>query len=119
MTHKHFSAGLNLAAAFALVTGISMAGAYAPTYAALSGYGSMVTEKAAVGAELRSAAGAVPIDLYVQADAAAQLALGVLLITLGFFLHGLSRMRDERPVKVRKGSKKKHSQKFLWMQLDI
>lgn len=53
-----------------------------------------------------------------RANAGRQLVLGVLLFTLGGFMHAYGRVRNERPVRVT--VKKKHSPRTLfWVQMNV
>lgn len=54
---------------------------------------------------------------YAQADAGIQLVFGVLMITLGFFLHALARMRrGERPVHI---TVKPKAKRRMWYWVDM
>ena len=113
MTHKPHLRILNLSAAMALVLGVSTALTAAPLYASL-------TTDIPSASEAIQAADAAGSRLYFQkAEVAVQLIMGMLLILLGFFLHGFVRSRTgERPVHIT--VKPKVRQKiWYWMEMRI
>lgn len=121
MTHKLIPQSLNLVAGLMLISGISLAAMQAPTYANLSGGGASVgINLQSNDVELRPAATVTYINPYQQADAGIQLILGMLLIMLGFFIHGFARASSERPVHITIAPPKpKHEHKWFWMEMRI
>jgi hypothetical protein len=111
---------LHLLAAICIATGACMTLLNDVQFyqASLSGQGSTMVEHAAAPAVMKAAAGMTVVQAYEKANASAQLVEGILLILLGFFLHGLLRMRDERPVHITvKPKRRRHS--AYWMELRI
>lgn len=120
MTHTLLIHGLKGIAALVLVTGITISAHTAPLYASLSsGQGLMVINQPEVtGETLRSAAEVVLTPSYAQAEASAQLVLGMLLIVLGFFIYGLARTQEEgRPVHIT--VKPKKQVQWYWLELRL
>lgn len=100
------SAG-HAAAVFSLFAGIVLVvqGSFGTLNANLTGGGALVIDKAipaeAIVMQADGIHGAAPfVPLYESAVAASQLAMGVLLIVLGFFLHAFLMSRGERSVPV-------------------
>src|SRR2546430_581484 len=94
-----------------LVSGLGFTAIPAPLYAQLSGVGSATTDLKIMQPVART------LVIYDHADVPTQLTLGMLLIVLGFFLHGLARMRDERPVHISVKPKKRKS--WFWVELRV
>lgn len=115
------SKALHLTAAFALISGVGLAAAGAPVYGSLSGVGTSVVYTKVPSGEMLQATDAIAIaHAYQAADAAIQLILGMLLILLGFFMHGFARVQDERHVHITvKPSQKKPGGIWYWMELHI
>ncbi len=88
-------------------------------HSSLSGVGSTVIEHpAATETTLRSASYISFAPLYERAYAGEQLVLGILLIVLGFFVHGLLRTNGERKVHVT-SKPRKQTQRFFFVELSI
>jgi len=121
MTHKLIPQSLNLVAAMVLMAGISVCTMQVETYAQLSGYGSSAgISFQPEEAVLRPAVTTTYVSSYQQADAGIQLILGMLLIVLGFFVHGLARSTHERSVHITIAPPKpKHERKWFWMEMRI
>lgn len=120
MTHTLISKGLNLLAAFALISGIGLSASQTMLYASLSGQGSTLMDPMAQtgSEELHSAPMLMTADAYQSIDARIQLVIGILLIVLGLFIHGLARARDERNVHITvKPSAKKRRTMWYWMEM--
>lgn len=121
MTHTLISKGLNLLAAFALISGIGLSVSQTMLYASLSGQGSTLVDLVAQNngsEELHSAPMVMTADTYQSIDARIQLVIGILLIVLGLFIHGLARARDERNVHITvKPSSKKRRTMWYWMEM--
>jgi hypothetical protein len=116
--HTLLSRSLNLFAAFSIFCGIGLTGYGAPLYASITPDGAArLNAMLPEGAQLYTAAPAA-INPYQAADAAIQLTTGILLIVLGFFAHGLSRMRSERPVHITI-KKSKRRRMWYWMEMSI
>lgn len=120
MTHKLITQSLNLFAGLMLISGISLSAMQVPQYANLSGGGASIgINPQNHSVELRPAAVAY-VNHYEQADAGVQLILGMLLILLGFFIHGFARANSERPVHITvKPSRRTHEKKWFWMEMQI
>jgi|GEM_PF-3085328 len=126
MTHKPLSH------AFAVVTGLIVSGGIILTMTAgndyvraeLTGQGSTVIDAelhsaAQTPAQLQRGSGSF-VPLYERAYAAEQLVLGILLIVLAFFFHGLVRVRDEQPVHITvKPPTKKKQAAWYWIELKV
>jgi hypothetical protein len=101
-----FSRFLNILSVAALLPGIGLTTTQTVSLASLTAPGSTVLE-------YTQSTG----NVYAQADAGIQLVAGVLLITLGFFLHALARMRNgERPVHI---TVKPKAKRRMWYWVDM
>lgn len=125
MTHKPLSHALTVLTGLIVSSGVVLTMTSGTNYlqAELTGQGSTV-----IDAELHSAAqtpaqlqqGGSFVPLYERAYAAEQLVLGILLIVLAFFFHGLVRARDEQPVHITvKQPKKKKQPAWYWIELKV
>lgn len=110
---------LHLAAVLALCSGIGLTALEGPLIAGLGGGDMTLVDQLLPNsnAELRQAAPIGPIDPLAQAEAAAQLTLGLLLIVLGFFIHGLARFREERPVHITAQPPAKRQPSWFWVEM--
>lgn len=107
MTHTSLIHGFKGIAALALVVGITISAQTLPLYASLT------------STELHPVEGMIITPSYVQADTAAQLLLGMLLIVLGFFIYGLARTKEEgRPVHISVRPKKKQPA-WYWLEVRL
>ncbi len=59
------------------------------------------------------------LPAYERANASTEMVVGILLILLGFFLHGLLRTQDERNVRVKAVPRKAKSTKKKWYYLEL
>ena len=57
------------------------------------------------------------VDAYESAAASRQLMLGVLLFTLGGFLHAYQTLREERPVRIT--ARKKKPLTLFWIEMSV
>ncbi len=119
MTHTLFTKGLNLLAALTLISGISLSASQTMVMASLSGQGSNIVDRGPMAEEFHSASTIVPINTYQHVDAGIQLILGILLIVLGFFIHGLARSTGERPVHITVTPSPKKRPLWFWMEMKI
>lgn len=117
MARTPFTRSLHLLAAVALFSGISLTALQGPLFASLAGGDVMLINEVIPGAQLRQAPPAAA-DPLAQAEAAAQLVLGLMLIVLGFFLHGFARVREERPVHITVAPKKK-PRTWFWVEMRV
>ena len=113
---------LNVVAGLALITGIGLSSQGMALYASLSGQGATILSPAKPstnGAELHAAADSVSVS-FERADAGLQLVLGILLIVLGFFIHGLVRARqEERPVHISVVPSRKKRSVWYWLEMRV
>lgn len=91
-----------------------------------SGGGAQLQMHSAAPAEIQTTmeATSAVLPAYEQANASVQMVVGILLILLGFFLHGLLASHDERTVKVKAVPRKKQAHKtskkhLFWMEMRV
>lgn len=117
MKRTPLTRSLHLFAGIALLAGISLTALHGPVFASLSGGDMTIVDQMLPGGEQQRASPAAAPDPLAQAQAATQLSLGLLLIVLGFFLHGLARTREERPVHITVVPGKKRRSAWFWMEM--
>lgn len=122
MAHNFLSKAANLVTILTLTTGIAMTTLHGQSYvqASLSGQGSTVFDQPMPEDVTMRPAATIDVPAgYVRAHAAQQFVLGILLIVLGFFIHGLIRMRDEQRVHISVKPRKRQKQRVFWMELQM
>ena len=90
--------------------------------AQLSGGGAEVIMHPAATASIKEFTPIISaVPLYEQATAADQMVVGILLILLGFFMHGLMTSHEERTVRVKAVPRKKqnHKHNLFWMEMRV
>jgi Zn-dependent protease len=113
---------LRLLTALVLVSGISMTigNGFTFSQAQLSGGGANILHSAA-STQAQVLTEAV-LPAYQHADAATQMVIGILLILLGFFMHGLMISHEERNVHITVVPRKKRAnrtQRWFWMEMRV
>lgn len=124
MTNTHIRRFLHTATALSLALGLTMTAEHGVHFAqaAATGMGTLVMETAKHAAAGNLVIEPAPfIQAYEKAYAAEHMALGIMLIVLGFFFHALLRARDERPVHitVKPGKKKRKQIAWYWMEVRV
>lgn len=119
MKRTPLSGSLHLFAGIALLSGIAISTMEMPLLARLGGGDMALVDQLLPYNEQLRPAPTETADPLAQAEAAAQLTLGLMLIVLGFFVHGLARAREERPVHISVVPPKKRPAKWFWMELRI
>jgi hypothetical protein len=95
-----------------LIMGIGITASQGSLYANVTGVGSTVFHTAAPA----QIAFTQPL---MAAQAGANFVFGILLIVLGFFIHGLVRARDERHVHITVKPSKKRRASWFWMEMRV
>jgi len=120
--NDHLSAGLHYATVSFLVAGILMLTSASQTalFAQSSGQGSTVIESISSEAGLIAAEGhSAALPEKPMKSAAQDLAIGSILVFIGFLFHALLVIRNERPVPVRAVAKKPRIRirELYWMEI--
>jgi hypothetical protein len=120
---------LRFVTAMVLVSGIAMTLSNQLMYAQVhyeTGGGATLHLHGAAPAAIQSSfeASNAVLPEYRQANASAQMVIGILLILLGFFLHGLLESHEERTVPVKVGKRKKSAHRpkkrnLFWMEMQV
>lgn len=119
MKRTPLTRSLHLFAGITLLSGIAVTTMEGSLLASLGGGDmALVDQLLPYNEQLREAPSAAANPL-AQAEAAARLTLGLMLIVLGFFLHGLARVREERPVHITVKQSQKRSSKWFWMEMRL
>ncbi|OGJ56460.1 hypothetical protein A3D88_03730 [Candidatus Peribacteria bacterium RIFCSPHIGHO2_02_FULL_52_16] len=120
--NDHLSAGLHYTTVSFLVAGILMltSASHTVIFARSSGQGSSVIESISGEAKLIAAEGhSAALPEKPIKSAARDLAIGSILVFIGFLFHALLVIRNERPVPVRAGVRqpKIHIRQLYWMEI--